>query len=102
MYYRQRAILLQTGRRVAVPAPVVRMPDSHVYALRPYAMGCHPVIITYALFIHSFIHSFIHYMPFNPWIRCVAANILWQPSKLPYHGISSTNLVKALQTAGPP
>ena len=45
---------------------------------------------------------FIHYTLSNPQIRCVAANILWQPSKLPCPGIFSTNLVRALQTAGPP
>ena len=35
-------------------------------------------------------HSFIHYTPSNPQIRCVAADILWQPSSLPYLEISST------------
>ena len=38
-------------------------------------------------FIHS---SFIHYTLSNPQIRCVAADILWQPSSLPCLGISST------------
>ena len=41
-------------------------------------------------FIRSFVHSFIHYTPFNPQIRCGAADILWQPSSLPCLGISST------------
>ena len=36
------------------------------------------------------IHSFIHYTLSNPQIRCVAANILWQPSSLPCLGIVST------------
>ena len=36
------------------------------------------------------IHSFIHYTLSNPQIRCVAADILWQPSSLPCLGISST------------
>ena len=44
---------LQTGCLVAVPAPingnqyceVVRLPDSHVYALWPQAMGCHLTMI---------------------------------------------------------
>ena len=47
-------------------------------------------------------HSLIHYTPSNPWIRCVAANILRQPSKLPCPGISSTSLVRALQFVVPP
>ena len=34
--------------------------------------------------------SFIHYTLSNPQIRCVAADILWQPSSLPCLGISST------------
>ena len=29
----------------------------------------------------TFTHSF-HYTPFNPQIRCVAADTLWQPSSL--------------------
>ena len=33
---------------------------------------------------------FIHYMFSNPQIRCVAADILWQPSSLPCLGISTT------------
>ena len=37
----------------------------------------------------SGIYSFIHYTLSNPQIRCVAANILWQPSSL-CHGIFST------------
>ena len=36
------------------------------------------------------IHSFIHYTLSNPQIRCVAANILWQPSSMPCPGIFST------------
>ena len=36
------AIGLQTDCMVVVPAPVVRLPDSYVYALWPKAMGCHP------------------------------------------------------------
>ena len=36
------------------------------------------------------IHSFIHYTPSNPQIRCVAADILWQPSSLPCLGRVST------------
>ena len=40
--------------------------------------------------LHSFIHSFIQYTLFNPQIRCVAADILRQPSSLPCLGISST------------
>lgn len=40
------AIGLHTDCMVAVPASVVRVPDSHVYVLWPWAMmGCHPVII---------------------------------------------------------
>ena len=35
-------------------------------------------------------HSFTHYTLSNPQIRCVAADILWQPSSLPCLGISST------------
>ena len=35
-------------------------------------------------------YSFFHYMPSNPQIRCVAADILWQPSSLRCVGISST------------
>ena len=35
-------------------------------------------------------YSFIHYTPSNPQIRCVAADILWQPSSLPRLGTSST------------
>jgi hypothetical protein len=38
----------------------------------------------------SFIHSFIYDTPSNLQIRCVAADILWQPSSLPCLGISST------------
>ena len=33
---------LQTDCMVVVPAPVVRLPDSHVCALWPWAAGCHP------------------------------------------------------------
>ena len=39
---------------------------------------------------NSFIYSVIHYALSNPQIRCVAADILWQPSSLPCLGISST------------
>ena len=42
------------------------------------------------IFIHSFIHSFIHYTPSDSQIRCVAADILWQPSSLPCLGRGST------------
>ena len=48
------------------------------------------------------IPSFIHYTLSNPQIRCIAADILWQPSSLPCLGISSTMRLKALQTAGLP
>ena len=36
------------------------------------------------------ISSFIHYTLSNPQIRCVALDILWQPSSLPCLGIPST------------
>ena len=36
------AIGLQPDRMVVVPAPCVRLPDSHVCALCPQAMGSHP------------------------------------------------------------
>ena len=35
MLQQHRAVGLQTDCMVAVPAPVVRLPDSHVYALWP-------------------------------------------------------------------
>ena len=41
-------------------------------------------------FYVALIHLFIHNTPFNPQIRCAAADILWQPSSLPCLGISST------------
>ena len=40
--------------------------------------------------VYHLCHSFIHYTLSNPQIRCVAADILWQPSSLPCLGISST------------
>ena len=43
----------------------------------------------------SFIHS-LH--AFQSAFRCLAADILWQPSRLPRLGISSTMCTKALQT----
>ena len=49
-----------------------------------------------------FIHLFIHYMPSSPQIRCIAADILWQPSSLPCLGNFPTMSMKALQTAGLP
>ena len=45
MLPQHRAIGLQTDCMVVatiVPAPVVRLPDSHVYAPWPLATGCHP------------------------------------------------------------
>jgi hypothetical protein len=42
MLSQHRAVGLQTDCMVVVPAPVVRLPDSHVYALWPWATGCHP------------------------------------------------------------
>ena len=36
------------------------------------------------------IHSSLHYTLSNPQIRCVAANILWQPFSLPCLEIFST------------
>ena len=46
--------------------------------------------ITVAEVSQSFIHSFIHSTLSSPQIRCVAADILWQPSSLSCLGISST------------
>ena len=37
------AIGLQTDCMVVVPGPVMRLPDSHVYALWPWAMGWPPL-----------------------------------------------------------
>ena len=42
MTTRQCTIELQTDCVVTVVAPVVRLPDSHVYALWPKATGCLP------------------------------------------------------------
>ena len=39
-----RAIRLQTDCMVVVPAPVVRLPDSHLYALWPQLRVADPVI----------------------------------------------------------
>ena len=47
----------------------------------------------------AIIHSFIHYTLSNPQIRCVAADILWQPSSLPCLGISSTMAIMPRSTA---
>ena len=40
------------------------------------------------LAVHSFIHSLHAFRSVDH--RCVAADILWQPSNMPYLGISST------------
>ena len=45
MLQQYRAIGLHTDCMVAVPASVVRLLDSHVYVLWPWAMGCYPVTI---------------------------------------------------------
>ena len=42
MIHQHCAIGLQTGCMVIVVAPVVRLPDPHVYALWPQATGCQP------------------------------------------------------------
>ena len=42
MLQQHRAVGLQTDCMVAVPAPVVRLPDSHVYALWPLGYGLPP------------------------------------------------------------
>ena len=37
--------------------------------------------------------SFIHYTLSNPQIRCVAADILWQPSSLPCLGTNKMDIM---------
>ena len=45
MLHHPRAIGQHGGCKVAMPAPVVRLPVSHVYAVWPQAMGCHLAIM---------------------------------------------------------
>ncbi len=54
--------------------------------------SCGGVLSEFYSFNHSFTLS-------NPQIRCVAADVLWQPSSESYPGIFSTMCMNALQAA---
>ena len=98
-----QARLSVSTSRLQVKSLLVSMWTQHLAADTAYltvalcaAMGWQYLLST------VFIHLFIHYMPSNPQIRCIAADILWQLSSLPCLGNSSTMSMKALQTAGLP